>query len=160
MPRARFHCSRGGYPSESLAKANSRRKVISVYGARLISYRSRIFIAATRCYARTRVCLSGYPARMPDTRLRPRDRIRSEGWKNTVAAVFCRRVESCGDGEYGCIGSATAHTPCFINCGSAGARGKPVCALRFFTITPAYYFTLRGNLWRILLRGRECVLLN
>jgi len=37
-----------GYPSESLAKANSRWKVISVYGGRLISYRSRIFIAATR----------------------------------------------------------------------------------------------------------------
>lgn len=55
--QSRFHCSRGGYPSESLAKANSRRKVISVYGARLISYRSRIFITATRRAARARTCV-------------------------------------------------------------------------------------------------------
>lgn len=121
--QSRFHCSRGGYPSESLAKANSRRKVISVYGTRLISYRSRIFITATRraVRARTCVCARDTPHGCPDTRLRPRDRIRSEGWKNTVAAVFCRRVESCGGGEYGCIGLATAHTPCFINCGSTRA---------------------------------------
>lgn len=100
-----------GYPSESLAKANSRWKVISVYGARLISYRSRIFIAATR----TRAYLCMDACARNDTRLRPRDRIRSEGWKNTVAAVFCGRVELGRDRAN--AGSATVHTLCFINCG-------------------------------------------
>jgi len=117
-----------GYPSESLAKANSRWKVISVCGARLISYRSRIFIAATRtrAYLCTDVCARN------DTRLRPRDRIRSEGWKNTVAAVFCGRVESGGDG------SATMHTLCFINC-SMEKSWYPL--LRLFTIMQVYYFS-------------------
>lgn len=95
-----------GYPFESLAKANSRRKVISVYDARLISYHSHIFIATA--HTRTYLCMDACARN--DTRLWPRDRIRSEGWKNTVAAVFYERVESGGDEAN--VGSATvcAHT--------------------------------------------------
>ena len=106
--RVRFHCSRGAILSNHSLRLI--RKVISVYGARLISYRSHIFIATThtRAYLCTDACARN------DTRLWPRDRIRSEGWKNTVAAVFCERVESSEDEAN--VGSATVHTLCIINC--------------------------------------------
>lgn len=102
-----------GYPFESLAKANSRWKVISVYGARLISYRSRIFIAATR--TRARIC-----ARMPargTTRGCGREiEYDRKGGKTQRPRYFVEGLNRAGDEAN--VGSATVHTLCFTNCGT------------------------------------------
>lgn len=100
-----------GYPSESLAKANSRWKVISVYGARLISYRSRIFIAATRTRAYLRTDARG------TTRGCGREiEYDRKGGKTQWPRHFVEGLESGGNEAN--VSSATPCTLCFINCGT------------------------------------------
>lgn len=104
-----------GYPSESLAKANSRWKVISVYGARLISYRSRIFIAATRTRTRAYLCMR-MPARGTTRGCGREIEYDRKGGKTQWPRYFAKGLNRAGTGAN--IGSATVHTLCFINCGT------------------------------------------
>jgi len=62
-----------------------------------------------------------------------------------VAAVFCGRVESGGDGAD--VGSAIVHTLCFINCDTEETDTLSLPTL--FTMIQTYYFK------RIILVARK-----
>lgn len=142
MPRT-VSLSPRGYPSESLAKANSRPKVISVYGARLISYRSRIFIAAdTRVCARMRGPTRGCDREIEYDR---------KGGKTQWPRYFAEGLKPTGRRRSGCELSATAHTPCFINCGlGPRTQGRNRYSPILYN-NPGVLFYPRGNLRRIFI---------
>lgn len=118
---------------------------------RLISYRSRIFIATdthrclhTNAYANDAVAVA-------------RDRIRSEGWKNTewlYHGISGQRVVAGGGAGRNreresmvCEYQVTRRTWCSINCGSACNRERTdIPRILYNNTHPGPLFYLRANL--------------